>query len=36
MTPDIAYAYCERKGDPLIVELFEYPTSGDPTAPLPG
>lgn len=35
MTPEIAYAYCERRGDPLIVELLEYPMRGDPTEPLP-
>jgi len=23
-TPDLAFAYCERPGDPLIVEVFEY------------
>lgn len=36
MAPNIAYAYCERPGDPLILELLEYPSSGDPTEPLPG
>jgi hypothetical protein len=35
LQPDVAYAYMERPGDPLIVELFEYPATGDPTEPLP-
>lgn len=35
LRPDIAYAYMERPGDPLIVEFLEYPASGDATEPLP-
>lgn len=35
LSDDIAYAYCERAGDPLILEIFEYPASGDGTDPLP-
>ena len=29
--PDYAFAYCERAGDPLLIEVVEYP-SGDPEA----
>jgi len=35
LRPDIAYAYMERPGDPLIVEFLEYPATGDATEPLP-
>ena len=35
MSPEIAYGYHQRAGDPLIVELLEYPETGDPTEPLP-
>lgn len=35
MNPEICYVYCERKGDPLIVEIFEYPADGDPTVAVP-
>lgn len=35
LRPDIAYAYMERPGDPLLVEFLEYPASGDATEPLP-
>jgi methylmalonyl-CoA/ethylmalonyl-CoA epimerase len=35
LRPDIAYAYMERPGDPLLVEFLEYPLSGDATEPLP-
>jgi len=35
MTPEVAYVYLERPGDPLIVELLEFPipdaTSGVPS-----
>ena len=35
VSPEIAFAYCERAGDPLVLELLEYPATGDPTAALP-
>ena len=34
ITPEIGFAYCERPGDPLLIELLKYPAKGDPTAPL--
>ena len=35
LRPDIAYAYLERPGDPLLVEFLEYPLGGDAKEPLP-
>lgn len=31
LSPDIAYGYYERADDPLVLELLQYPQSGDPT-----
>jgi catechol 2,3-dioxygenase-like lactoylglutathione lyase family enzyme len=36
LTPDVAYAYLERPGDPLIVEFLEFPASGDATEGVKG
>ena len=33
VSPEIAFAYLERAGDPLVLELLEYPSAGDPTKP---
>jgi methylmalonyl-CoA/ethylmalonyl-CoA epimerase len=35
MTPDIAFAYFDRPGDPLAIELFQYNVAGNPLAETP-
>ena len=30
-SPEVGFAYCEREGDPLVLEFLQYPQTADPS-----